>query len=143
LRGTGRLESLHESYSSGEAVKPPSDRSTGLVFAAVAALAALGWRHTPLAWQVALGLAALLVIVSIAAPWVLRPLNLVWFRIGLLLHKVVNPVVMLALFVVVFLPGGLLMRVWADPLKRRRAEPGKSYWIDRAPGAQGSMSNQF
>jgi hypothetical protein len=50
---------------------------------------------------------------------------------------------MLAMYLAVFLPGGLLMRIWADPLKSRRASPGASYWIDRAPGTQGSMRNQF
>jgi hypothetical protein len=79
---------------------------------------------------------------------------LVWFQIGLLLHRVVNPFVMLVMFVVVFLPAGLLMRIWADPLRSRRAAPGASYWIDRtpdalgqrgqaAPGAPGAMTNQF
>ena len=138
-----RAKSFHESYSSGEAVKPPSDRSTGIVFTVVAVVVALWWRDTPVVWQVALGLAVVLATLSLAAPWVLRPLNLVWFRIGLILHRVVNPVVMLVMFVVVFLPGGLLMRIWADPLRSRRASPGASYWIERAPGGQGSMTNQF
>jgi hypothetical protein len=138
-----RAKSFHESYSSGEAVKLPSDRSTGIVFTVVAAIVALWWRNTPVVWQVALGLGVVLAILSLAAPWVLRPLNLVWFRIGLILHRVVNPIVMLVMFVVVFLPGGLLMRIWADPLRSRRASPGASYWIERAPGGQGSMTNQF
>ena len=138
-----RAKSFHESYSSGEAVKPPSDRSTGIVFTVVAVVVALWWRNTPVVWQVALGVAVVLAALSLAAPWVLRPLNLVWFRIGLILHRVVNPVVMLVMFVVVFLPGGLLMRIWADPLRSRRASPGASYWIERAPGGQGSMTNQF
>jgi hypothetical protein len=138
-----RAKSLHESYSSGEAVKPPSDRSTGIVFTVVALIVALWWRSTPIVWQVALGLAVVLATLSFVAPWVLRPLNLVWFRIGLLLHRVVNPIVMLVMFVVVFLPAGLLMRIWADPLRSRRASPGASYWIERAPGGQGSMTNQF
>jgi hypothetical protein len=139
---SGRAKGFHESYA-GDAVKPPSDRSTGLVFVVVALIVAIWWRHTPLVWQVALGVAAVLAILSLAAPWVLRPLNLVWFRIGLLLHRIVNPIVMLVMFVVVFLPGGLFMRLRSDPLKSRRAAPGASYWIDRAPGAQGSMTNQF
>ena len=94
-------------------------------------------------WQVALGAAGVLVLLSLGAPWVLRPLNLAWFKIGLILHRIVNPVVMFVMFVVVFLPGGLLMRLRSDPLKSRRAAPGASYWLERAPGARGSMTNQF
>jgi hypothetical protein len=138
-----RAQSFHESFSSGDAVKPPSDRSTGIVFTVVAVIVALWWRNTPVVWQVALGLAVVLAILSLVAPWVLRPLNLVWFRIGLILHRVVNPIVMLVMFVVVFVPAGLLMRIWADPLRSRRASPGATYWIERAPGGQGSMTNQF
>jgi hypothetical protein len=137
-----RTKGSHESYAS-EAAKPPSDRSTGLVFVVVAVVVAVWWRHTPLVWQVALGAASVLAILSLAAPWTLRPLNLVWFRIGLLLHRIVNPIVMLAMFVAVFLPGGLLMRLRSDPLKSRRAAPGASYWIDRASSARESMTNQF
>jgi hypothetical protein len=142
LQLSARAQGFHDSYS-GDAVKPPSDRSTGLVFVVVALVIAVWWRHTPLVWQVALGAAAVLATLSIAAPWTLRPLNLVWFRIGLLLHRIVNPIVMLAMFLAVFLPGGLLMRLRLDPLKSRRGAPGASYWIDRAPGVQGSMTNQF
>jgi hypothetical protein len=138
-----RANSFHESFSSGESVKPPSDRSTGIVFTVVALIVALWWRNTPVVWQAALGLAVVLATSSLVAPWILRPLNLVWFRIGLVMHRVVNPLVMLLMFVVVFLPGGLLMRIWADPLRSRRASPGASYWIERAPGHQGSMTNQF
>jgi hypothetical protein len=84
-------------------------------------------------------------VLSLAMPKVLRPLNILWFRLGLLLHRVVNPVVMLAMFVFVFVPGGLLMRIWGDPLRRHRAGPDGTYWIERKPIGQEprSMKNQF
>jgi hypothetical protein len=137
--------SFHESFSQAE-VKPPSERSTGLVFAVVALLVAAYWRRSELVPWVALGIAAVLAAVSLAAPKLLRPLNIVWFRFGLLLHRVVNPVVMFAMFALVFVPGGLIMRLWHDPLRSRRARlPGETYWIDRAASAEsaGSMRNQF
>jgi hypothetical protein len=140
---SGRAKGFHESYNAGEAVKPPSERSTGVVFTIIAIVVAVWWRNTPTVWQVALGVACVLGILSLAAPWLLRPLNLVWFRIGLILHRVVNPIVMLVMFTAVFLPGGLLMRIWADPLRSRRVATGVSYWIERSPGGQGSMTNQF
>jgi hypothetical protein len=37
---------FHESYAGGE-IKPPSERSTGLVFGAMAAIVAVLWRHSP------------------------------------------------------------------------------------------------
>lgn len=148
MSGVARAEGFHESYSGREGVKPPSDRSIGIVFTVAAVIVALWWRDTLMVLTAALVVAGVLAFLSLAAPWVLRPLNLAWFQIGLLLHRVVNPIVMLAMFVVVFLPAGLLMRIWADPLRLQRAEPGASYWIDRTPGARGqeaagAMTNQF
>jgi hypothetical protein len=135
---------FHESFRSGE-VKLPPERSTGLVFTVVALIVAALWRNDPVVLWVALGVAAVLAALSFGAPRLLKPLNIVWFRFGLLLHRVVNPLVMLIMFVVVFVPAGLLMRIWHDPLKSRRAPAGGSYWIDRKAGADkaGSMTNQF
>jgi hypothetical protein len=135
---------FHESFTPGE-VKPPSERATGLVFAAVALLFALLWRNEPRVPWWALGLAAALALVSLIAPRLLKPLNILWFKFGLLLHRIVNPIVMLALFSLVFVPAGAIMRLWHDPLRLRRKPETASYWIDREAGghAAGSMTNQF
>ncbi len=132
---------FHESFQQGE-IKPPSDRSTGLGFAVVAVIVAALWRNDPTVPWVAFGVAAILLIVSLAVPIALRPLNWLWFRVGLLLHRVMNPLIMLAMFVLVFVPGGLIMRIWQDPLRSRRAASGSSYWIERQK-RDGSMTNQF
>src|SRR5262245_38344505 len=109
---------FHESYAGAE-VKPPSERSTGLVFAAMAAIIGVLWRHSPtvpwLATAAAMGLTA----VSLFAPVLLKPLNILWFHLGLLLHRVVNPVVMFAMFALVFVPAGMIMGIWRDPLRSR------------------------
>jgi hypothetical protein len=134
---------FHQSFGQAR-VEPPSERSTGLVFACVALAVAVWWRNAPNVPWIAAGVAAALAAISLVAPKLLKPLNLLWFQIGLLLHRVVNPIVMLAMFVVVFLPAGLIMRLWHDPLRSRRArQPGSTYWIDRPSGAQSAMTNQF
>ena len=137
-------KNFHESFASS-AVKPPSERATGLVFTAVATIVAVLWRSDPSVHWSALAIAALLGLVSFLAPGLLKPLNLLWFKLGLLLHRIVNPVVMFALFVFVFVPAGALMRLWYDPLRRRRQPEAPTYWIDRKPraDAETSMTNQF
>ena len=143
LRGSIMRKNFHESFGHSE-VKPPSERSTGLVFACVALLVAVWWRNTPSVPWIALGVAAALAAVSLAAPRLLKPLNWLWFQIGLLLHLVINPLVMLAMFVAVFVPAGLIMRLRHDPLRSRRARgPASTYWIDRTGSAQSAMTNQF
>ena len=135
---------FHESHAGSE-IKPRSDRSTGLVFAAMAGIVAVLWRNSPTVVLVALSMATLLTAVSLIVPVLLKPLNTVWFQFGLLLHRVVNPVVMFAVFALVFVPAGMIMRIWRDPLRSRRTTGSSSYWIDcsKSKDTAGSMTNQF
>ena len=135
---------FHESHS-GSTIEPPSERSTGLVFAGVALIVAVLWRENPTVPWLALAVGTALVTISLLAPALLKPLNLLWFQFGLLAHQVVNPVVMLAIFAVAFVPTGLIMRFWRDPLRSRRATGTSTYWIERREGrdTEGSMKNQF
>ncbi len=102
------------------------------------------FRAQPTVWQVALGIAAALAVVSYLAPSLLRPLNIVWFKFGLLLHRVMNPVIMLVIFLIAFVPFGCLLRWRSDPLRSRRGT-GSSYWVevDAARRQRSSMTNQF
>lgn len=131
----------------GPEVKVGSERSFGLVFAAFFALIGL----LPLkdggdARLWALGAAFAFVIIALVAPRFLKPLNLIWFKFGLLLHKIVSPLVMGLLFFVTITPIGLLMRAAGkDPMRLKRDPNAQSYWIIRdpaGPDAQ-SMKNQF
>lgn len=63
----------------------------------------------------------------------LRPLNRAWFRLSLVLHTVVTPVMMGAMFYLAVLPTGMLIRLFRkDPLRLREEPARESYWIDRA-----------
>ena len=137
------VSNFHESYHAGD-VALPSDRSTGLVFTGVAVVVAVLWRDRPVVLWTALCVALVLLASALLWPALLRPLNVAWLRFGLLLHKIVNPLVMLAIFVLVILPAGLLMRLWYDPLRSTRTA-ASTYWIDHKDGssAQSSMTRQF
>ena len=137
-------KNFHESFAGAE-VKPPSERATGLVFAAVAVIVAVVWRNSSNVLWWALGITATLALVSLIAPALLKPLNTLWFKFGLLLHRVVNPIVMFAVFALVFVPAGAIMRLRHDPLRVRRVRDTSSYWIDRKESGDstGSMTNQF
>jgi uncharacterized membrane protein len=135
---------FHESYAV-EAVAPPTPRSTGLVFAGATLIGAVLLRNsTPV---VPAGLAAASIgflLTSLMAPALLGPLNAAWFRLALLLNRIVSPVVMLLLFLVAIVPFGLVMQLKRDPLRKRRSAGSGSYWIarDRAT-APSCMRNQF
>jgi hypothetical protein len=130
-----------------DAVKPSSNRTFGLVFAAFFALIALlplvrghSLRRWPLPFSV------LFLVAALAAPKLLAPLNRAWTGLGSLMHAVVNPLVLGILFYLVFTPfGWVLRRMGKDFLRLRPAPGAPSYWIPRQPPgpAPESMSRQF
>jgi hypothetical protein len=130
-----------------DAVKPSSNRTFGLVFAAFFALIALlplvrghSLRRWPLPFSV------LFLVAVLAAPKLLAPLNRAWTALGSLLHAVVNPLVLGILFYLVFTPfGWVLRRMGKDFLRLRPAPGATTYWIPRQPPGPTpeSMSRQF
>ena len=76
-----------------------SDRSFGFVFAVVFTIVGL-WpllrQDTPRWWAIAIALA--FALVALVRPALLHPLNRAWLLVGRLLHKVVSPLVMSAIF---------------------------------------------
>ena len=140
-------QSTHESFARDEEVVAGSDRSFGLVMAgAFAVVSALNAWHDGRVWPWTATLASLFVVAALTRPAILNPLNRIWLKFGLLLHKVVNPVIMALLFYGTVLPTGLLMRAMGKDLLRLKREPdAASYWIVRAPPgpAPETMKDQF
>ena len=140
-------QSSHEVFVRDEKIVTGSDRSFGLVMAlALPAVTALNAWHSGKLWPWTGGLAALFVAAALLRPAVLHPLNLVWLRFGLLLHRVVNPVVMALLFYGTVLPTGLVMRLMGKDLLRLKRQPdADSYWIVRQPPGPSpeTMRDQF
>ncbi|MFM1814619.1 MAG: hypothetical protein RLZ98_1314 [Pseudomonadota bacterium] len=133
---------FHERFDEG-ALKLPSDRSTGLVFAGMAALVAWLWRDNESVLAVSSYLALALVSVSLILPSMLHPLNRAWMKFAMLLGRVVNPVVMLVLFLLVIVPAGLIMQIFRDPMRLRQRDKSDSHWIARDPEQVQDMRNQF
>jgi hypothetical protein len=118
------------------AVPLPSERAFGTLFAIVLALLAgyahyRGWDGRRLAFG---ALALVFAATTLLAPRALRPLNRAWHALGLLLGKVVNPIVLGVIFFVILTPLALLMRLAGRDELRLRAPRGKqSLWIERDP----------
>jgi saxitoxin biosynthesis operon SxtJ-like protein len=137
----------HERLSADENNTPGSDRQFGIVIAAAFALLSLlnlwrsgGW------WHWTLTIAALFATAAIFVPNALRPLNLVWFKFGMLLHRMINPAIMALLYYVSVTPTGLIMRVLGKDLLRLKLDRNaETYWIAREPPgpAPETMKDQF
>jgi hypothetical protein len=128
-------QTTHESFSREEKTTRGSERSFGIVMAvALALLAVLNWWHDGHVWPWMGAIAVLFLVAALLHPIVLKPLNWVWFKFGLLLHAIVNPVVMGLLFYLAVFPTGLIMRALGKDLLHLKREPDSdSYWIVRQP----------
>ena len=128
-----------------EEIVGPSDRSFGLVFTGVFGVIGLLplWRGAPPRWW-ALAAAGTIALLAVTWPRALAPANRVWLQLGLVLHRIVNPLVMGLVFYLVVTPFGWLMRRRDSQLtaRLRPDERAASYWIPR-DGAASPMDQQF
>jgi hypothetical protein len=126
---------LHETLSHSVEAKAGSDRSFGLVVGGALILVGVApLRHHGeiRLWAVAAGI--VLAVVGLVAPRLLAPMNLLWFRLGMLLGRVMTPVIMGLLFVTTIIPIGLIMQMTGhDTLRLRRPAKAESFWLKRQP----------
>lgn len=138
--------SFHEGFARVERLAPGSSRTFGLVFFFIFALIAL----LPLLnsrdirpWA----LVASLIFLAISAfkPSFLAPLNVLWFRFGLLLHRVTNPVILVGLFLIVFTPVAVIARLFRHQFLALSTDKScETYWTTRkSDGRASPMNDQF
>jgi hypothetical protein len=139
---------MHEDFHRPDKVKGSSDRSFGCViggaFLLIGLVPLLHAPHRPRWWAIAIAFG--FVAFAQFRPELLAPLNRLWLRFGLLLHKIVSPVILGLLFYTTVLPVGLLMRAFGkDPLRLRADPAADSYWVMREPPGPSpeSMTQQF
>lgn len=124
-----------------------SDRAFGIVFTIVFAIIA--------AWPLMKGgsvrlwaaaAAAIFLVLALAVPRSLAPLNRLWMAFGLLLSRIVSPIMLFLVYVIAVVPTGLIMRLLGkDPLHRSFDPGAKSYWVHRVPPGKpdATMTRQF
>ncbi len=124
-------------------IKIGSNKSFGIVFFIVFLLIAI----YPLInngdlriWS--LIIAIIFLILGLINSKVLTPLNKLWFKFGLLLGKIVSPLIMGIIFFLVVTPTGLIMRIIGKDLLNLKFNKKKSYWIEKS-GPKSKMKNQF
>ena len=73
----------------------------------------------------------------------LTPLNKLWFKFGILLSRIVSPIVLGFIFFAIVTPTGIIMRVLGkDLLNKKFDNKKKSYWINRDK-VKSTMKQQF
>jgi hypothetical protein len=90
-------------------------------------------------WSVLLSLVFL--IITITRPNLFTFLNKLWIQFGILLGKIISPIVMGLVFFLVVTPTGMIVRILKkDVMGLKRGT--SSYWINREYNAH-SMKKQF
>ena len=124
-------------------IKIGSNRSFGIVFFIVFIIIAI----YPFLNQGELRLWSLIVsiiflILGLLNSKLLLPLNKIWFKFGILLGKIVSPLVMGIIFFFVVTPIGILMRILKKDLLNLKFNKKTTYWIEKND-PKSKMKNQF
>ena len=83
-------------------------------------------------------------LVTIFKAEILRPLNKLWMGLGLVLGMIVSPIVMGAIFFIIFTPIGILMRLFGRDELLLQFKTKPSYWFERNKNIQSnSLRSQF
>jgi hypothetical protein len=115
--------------------------TVGIAFLVLAAF--FLWRNKDQIAIAGSALGTLLILAGLVVPTRLGPVERAWMRLAHLISKVTTPVFLGVLYVVVFTPVGLLMRlVGKRPLQHTDAAGG--FWVARVPDDRRSnLQRQF
>ncbi len=104
----------------------------GVVFLLIGGFLAWRWDEVGTLVRTLSGLGGALLVLGFVAPTFLRPVYKVWMGLALVLGFVMSHVLLAVVFFGLVTPIGLVMRLFGhDPLGRRVAPPGGTYWKDR------------
>ena len=124
-------------------IKISSNRSFGIVFFIVFLLISI----YPIfkdgnirIWS--LLVAIIFLVLGLMNAIILTPLNKTWFKFGLILGKIVSPIVMGVVFFTVVTPISFFMKILGKDLLNLKYNNNKSYWIEKS-GPKSKMKNQF
>jgi hypothetical protein len=126
----------------------PSNRSFGFLLAGLLIFLSVYFRYEskdPLIRDGCLISGLLVGLLAMVAPVLLTPFKWVWMRLGELIGKVVNPLMLGVMFFVLITPISLISRIFGRDVLFLKRPNVSSYWIDRTPpGPAGdSFKNQF
>ena len=113
-------------------IKISSNRNFGVVFFVVfflIALYPLTYDEGIRTWSIIISLFFL--ILGLFNSKILNPLNKLWFKFGIILGKIISPLIMGIIYFLVVTPTGLIMRLLRKDILNLKYKKDKSYWIKK------------
>tara|TARA_Y100000389_G_scaffold101331_1_gene98096 strand:- start:4185 stop:4568 length:384 start_codon:yes stop_codon:yes gene_type:complete len=124
-------------------IKSSSNRSFGIVFFVfflIISIYPIFLGQEIRLWSLLLSL--IFLILGLTKSRILTPLNLLWFKFGMLLGRIFSPIVMGLVFFLVVTPIGLIMRGLKKDLLKLKKRKSNTYWVNRDQDNT-DMRNQF
>lgn len=126
---------------------PPSPRSFGLFFSAgLVGYALLSQKLSFSSRSLIIASGVALTLVALLKSELLEKPNLIWYKLGVILQRVMSPIFMALFFFVFFSPLAILLRMFGLRfLDLEIRSPRQSYWVRREEGSPppGSLQKQF
>tara|TARA_B100001765_G_C19448875_1_gene313654 strand:+ start:215 stop:601 length:387 start_codon:yes stop_codon:yes gene_type:complete len=88
------------------------------------------------------GFTALIVIITFLKPSIFRPYNILWSKFGILLGYVMSPLIMFVLFILLFVPMGILLKIIRKDLLKLQIKETKTFW-EKTKDKDTDMKYQF
>ena len=126
-----------------EKIKISSNKSFGIVFFVLFFLISLYPLLNDESIRIwALVISLLFLILGILNSKILTPLNLIWFKFGIFLGKIISPLIMGIIFFLVVTPIGLILRLCGKDVLNLKKNKKETYWINK-PTTKNDMKKQF
>ena len=89
-------------------------------------------------------LSLLFFVIAYLKPALLKMLKVLFLGLGEFIFKIINPVIMLILYIFLFLPFGLALKMLNyDPLKEKNNKNINSYWSVKKENYKKNFKDQF
>ncbi|MBX9768919.1 MAG: hypothetical protein K2X47_16720 [Bdellovibrionales bacterium] len=127
--------------------RPSSPKTFGIFFCAIFAGCSIFAKDLEIIGRLLLGLSGMtLGFLAVFKPSTLEKPNLLWYKFGLLLQKIISPILMGLFFFFLFTPLAVLLRLFGSRFLEIETDSKRdSYWIVRdakLPASQ-SLRKQF
>ena len=124
-------------------IKINSNKSFGIVFSIIFLIIAtypiLSNNNVRL-WL--LILSVIFMILGLKNSNILSPLNKIWFKFGLLLGKIISPIIMGLIFFCIITPTAIILRLFNKDVLNLKKKNTETYWIKKT-SLKSKMKNQF
>jgi len=124
-------------------VKISSNRSFGIVFSLIFLVIAIYPVFYGFPFRIwSLVISFVFLILGLINSQYLKFFNFIWFKLGLVLAKIFNPIILSFIFFIIVTPIALLMKILKKDLLNLKYNSNNSYWIDK-PKIKSTMKDQF